>query len=77
MREMYVTFIRMVLAFEILPAMDPEERPVLTGPLEATANPTGLSVEPGKSRVGLRVRDRAVLEGWWRESEAATVGVER
>ncbi|EXJ73902.1 phenylacetate 2-hydroxylase [Cladophialophora psammophila CBS 110553] len=71
-REMYVTFIRMLLAFEVLPATDPGQRPILTGPLECNANPSGLSIEPKAFKIGFRVRDDACLEKWFEETENAT-----
>ena len=71
-REMYITFIRMVLAFEILPAEDADQRPILTGPLECNANPSGLSIEPAAFNCGFRVRESADLERWFEESERAT-----
>ncbi|KAL4808580.1 cytochrome P450 [Aspergillus unguis] len=60
-REMYVTFTRLLIALEVLPAQNPEDRPILAGPLECNANPSGLSIEPRKFRVGLKVRDQATL----------------
>lgn len=75
-REMYVTFVRMVLAFEILPAVDPLQRPILTGPLECNANPTGLSIEPKPFKVGFRIRDDETLARWFEGSKYATAGIE-
>jgi phenylacetate 2-hydroxylase len=74
---MYVTFIRMLLAFEVLPVADPSQRPILTGPLECNANPTGLSIEPKAFKIGFRVRDSARLEKWFAQSEEATKHIER
>lgn len=76
-REMYVTFVRMLVAFEILPAKDPSRRPILTGPLECNANPTGLSIEPKPFNIGFRVRDRSKLEKWFEQTEEATREIQR
>ena len=78
-REMYVTFVRMLLAFEILPAEKESEMPCLKGPLEINANPVGLSIEPRPFKVGMRIRGGAsakqTLEGWLRRSDEATRGI--
>jgi len=71
-REMYITFIRMFIALEVLPAKDPTQRPVLTGPLECNANPTGLSIEPKPFKIGFRVRDAERLQGWFEQTVEAT-----
>ncbi|KAH8705740.1 phenylacetate 2-hydroxylase [Talaromyces proteolyticus] len=76
-REMYVTFVRILIAFEVLPAKDPAQRPILAGPLECNANPSGLSIEPKAFKIGFRVRDRVRLEKWLEQSEAATKHIER
>jgi phenylacetate 2-hydroxylase len=75
-REMSITFVRMVIAFEVLPAIDPAQRPILTGPLAGNANPSGLSIEPKAFKIGFRVRDRACLEKWLEQSAAATKHIE-
>ena len=76
-REMYITFIRVLLAFEVLPATDFAERPILTGPLECNANPQGLSIEPKPFKIGFRLRDRENLSTWIACSEAATGDIEK
>lgn len=77
LREMYITFVRMLVAFEVLPAMDPSERPILTGPLECNANPSGLSIEPKAFKIGFRVRNKARLEKWFEQTDIATKHIER
>ncbi|KAJ5982564.1 hypothetical protein N7451_012664 [Penicillium sp. IBT 35674x] len=72
MREMYVTFVRLVVAFEVLPARNPSRRPILTGPLECNANPSGLSIEPRDFDLGFKVRDEKMLHAWFEQSEKAT-----
>ncbi|EXJ63180.1 phenylacetate 2-hydroxylase [Cladophialophora yegresii CBS 114405] len=76
-REMYVTFIRMLVALEVLPAEDPAQRPVLTGPLECNANPTGLSIEPKPFKIGFRVRDWGRLREWFAQTVEATSHIEQ
>ena len=58
---MYITFIRVLLAFELLPAKDPARKPILTGPLECNANPSGLSIEPKDFDIGFKIRNREML----------------
>ncbi|KAH8886244.1 putative cytochrome P450 phenylacetate 2-hydroxylase [Thozetella sp. PMI_491] len=76
-REMYITFVRILLAFEVVPAVDISLRPILTGPLECNANPSGLSIEPKPFKVGFRIRESACLDRWFEQSELATKHVER
>ncbi|KAK5258399.1 hypothetical protein LTR20_005074 [Exophiala xenobiotica] len=76
-REMYITFVRMIIALEVLPAKQPNERPILTGPLECNANPSGLSIEPKPFKIGFRVRDRGHLEKWFEQTANATKHIER
>ena len=76
-REMYITFVRMLIALEVLPATEPKERPVLTGPLECNANPSGLSIEPKAFKIGFRVRNKERLERWFEQSSNATQHIER
>ncbi|KAK7511515.1 cytochrome P450 [Phyllosticta citriasiana] len=70
-RELFTAFVRMISAFEIVEAKDPKDRPTIDC-LEANALPTSLTMEPKKFKVGLKVRDRDVLERWFRESEENT-----
>ncbi|OQD84500.1 hypothetical protein PENSOL_c118G05206 [Penicillium solitum] len=72
MREMYVTFVRLVIALEVLPAKDPFRRPILSGPLEGNANPSGLSIEPKDFDLGFKIRDEKLLDSWIEQSEKAT-----
>ncbi|EON65389.1 hypothetical protein W97_04627 [Coniosporium apollinis CBS 100218] len=76
-REMYITFVRMLIAFEVLPAADTSQRPILTGPLECNANPSGLSTEPKAFKIGFRVRDKACLKKWFEQTDTTTKHIER
>jgi phenylacetate 2-hydroxylase len=71
-REMYITFMRILLAFEICPAKDAARRPILSGPLECNANPSGLSIEPKPFDIGFKIRDRNKLEEWFEHTRSAT-----
>ena len=71
-REMYVTFTRILVALEVLPARAPEDRPILTGPLECNANPSGLSIEPKSFRIGFKIRDRETLKALFEETDGMT-----
>jgi phenylacetate 2-hydroxylase len=75
-REMYVTFVRLLISLEILPAMDPSQRPILTGPLECNANPTGLSIEPKSFKIGFRIRDEERLKMNFEQTKVATMHLE-
>lgn len=69
---MYVTFVRVLVALEVLPARNPARRPILTGPLECNANPSGLSIEPKTFDIGFKIRDGKKLAEWFKQSEAVT-----
>lgn len=71
-RELYTAFIRLLVSFEILPAVDTRHHPILDDALAANAHKTSLTLDPYPFKVGFRVRDRASLEGWIAESEART-----
>ena len=70
-RELFVAFVRIICAFEIVPPREESDAPVLDA-LGANALPTSLTMEPRPFKVGFRVRDRAELEKWLDESERAT-----
>lgn len=70
-REIYTAFLRMITAFEFVPAKDKSDWPVLDA-LECNSIPTALTTEPKPFKVGFRVRDRETLEELMRESEERT-----
>ena len=70
-RELYTAFIRLISAFEILPAKEPKDRPILDA-LECNAIPTSLTTEPKPFKVGLKVRSEERLRAWIAESEERT-----
>lgn len=70
-RELYTAFLRLILAFEIVPAKNREDDPILD-PLESSGNKTSLTLDPKPFKVGVRVRDAERLDGWIRGSEERT-----
>jgi phenylacetate 2-hydroxylase len=73
-RELFTAFVRLISAFEFFPSKLEKDRPVLDS-LGANALPTSLTMEPKRFKVGIKVRDRELLEGWMAESERATRGL--
>ena len=70
-RELYVAFIRIFSAFEVLPPKDKADEPEMDC-LNANAIPTSLTMEPKAFKVGFKVRDREKLEEWIKQSDTAT-----
>lgn len=70
-RELYTAFVRLISAFEIKEAANPQDRPILDC-LEANAIPTSLTLEPKKFKCQFIPRDRAKLEEWIATSEERT-----
>lgn len=70
-RELYTAFVRIVTAFEIVPPRLESDRPVLD-PMGANVDPTGLTLDPRPFKVGVRVRDQALVDRWILESEERT-----
>ncbi|KAK3672591.1 hypothetical protein LTR78_007642 [Recurvomyces mirabilis] len=70
-RELYTAFLRIITAFEVLPAKKAGDRPILDA-LGCNAFPTSLTLDPKPFKIGLKVRDRGMAEKWIRESEERT-----
>ena len=70
-REIYTAFLRMITAFEFVPAEDKSQWPVLDA-LDCNSIPTALTTEPKPFKVGFRVRNKETLEKWIRESDERT-----
>lgn len=70
-RELYTAFLRLISAFEIVPAKNRADDPILD-PLECNMTKTSLTLDPKPFMVGFRVRDRAKLEKWIRSSDERT-----
>ena len=70
-RELYTAFIRLISAFQIVPAKNRADDPILDA-LECNAIKTSLTMEPKKFRVGFKVKDSKALEKWIAGSEERT-----
>jgi phenylacetate 2-hydroxylase len=73
-RELYVAFVRLISAFEVMPSQLEKDRPVMDC-MGANALPTSLTMEPKPFKCGFRVRDEKLLARWIAESEDATKGL--
>ncbi|QDS74650.1 hypothetical protein FKW77_009293 [Venturia effusa] len=73
-RELFIAFVRMISAFEIVPPQSKEDVPIMDC-LMANDIPTSLTMEPKPYKAGFRVRDRQALERWMKESEEKTKGL--
>ncbi|KJX95502.1 cytochrome P450 phenylacetate 2-hydroxylase like protein [Zymoseptoria brevis] len=70
-RELYTAFLRMITAFEVLPPKRESDRPILDA-MGCNKLPNGLTMDPKRFKIGLRVRDKGALERWIREGEERT-----
>ena len=70
-RELYTSFLRMIAAFELIPAADKKDAPVLDA-LECNSIPTALTTEPKPFKVGFKVRNQASFDRWVKESDQRT-----
>ena len=70
-RELYTAFLRMIIAFEIVGPENKADEPIMDA-LGCNQYPTSLTLDPKPFKVGLRVRDRAVVEKWIADSEERT-----
>ena len=70
-REIYTAFLRMIMAFEFVPAKNPSDQPILDA-LECNSIPTALTTEPKPFKVGFKVRNKEALERWIRDSDERT-----
>ena len=70
-RELYTAFLRMITAFEIVEPENPKDRPILDA-FGCNKLLTSLTLNPKEFKVGLRVRDRGLLDKWIAQSEDRT-----
>lgn len=75
-RELYTTFTRVILAFEIKAASDPADLPILDA-LDCNSHKTGLTTEPKDFKVSFRVRNKTKLEECIRVSEEKATELKR
>jgi len=73
-RELYTAFLRLILAFEILPAKESKDRPILDC-FGCNVLPNGLTMDPKPFKIGLRVRDPEMVERWIAGSEERNRGM--
>jgi phenylacetate 2-hydroxylase len=70
-RELYTAFLRMITAFEILPPKNKEDEPILDA-FGCNKLLTSLTLNPKEFKIGLKVRDLALLDKWIADSEERT-----
>ena len=70
-RELYTAFLRLITAFEILPPKEKRDEAILDA-LECNQYPTSLTLDPKPFKVGLKARDRGLVDRWIHESEERT-----
>ena len=70
-RELYTAFLRLIIAFEIVGPKDPKDAPILDA-FGCNKMLTSLTLNPKEFKVGLRIRNRELVEKWISESEERT-----
>lgn len=70
-RELYTAFLRLITAFEMRPAQDTADRPILDA-IQCNAIPTALTTEPKPFKVHFTPRDPQKLKQWMAESDERT-----
>jgi phenylacetate 2-hydroxylase len=68
-RELFTAYVRLITAFEISPARDPQDAPIMDC-IECNSTPTSLTTDPKPFKVGLKPRDETALKKWIAEAEA-------
>lgn len=67
-RELYTAFLRLILAFKILPSKRVEDRPVMDA-LDCSLIKSGLTTDPKDFKLKMVCRDRELLETWLKRAE--------
>jgi len=70
-RELYTAFLRLIIAFEFVPPKEKKDEALLDA-FDCNMFPTSLTLDPKPFKVGLKVRDRAIVDRWIKESEKRT-----
>ncbi|KAF7563872.1 hypothetical protein G7046_g252 [Stylonectria norvegica] len=70
-RELYTAYIRLITAFEILPARNPVDAPIIDA-IECSAVPTSLTTDPKPFKIGLKARSEGKLNEWILAAEERT-----
>lgn len=73
-RELYVAFVRLIIAFHIDPPKNIKDTPILDA-LECNAVSTSLTTDPKPFKCGFRARDINKLNVWMMESERKTANI--
>ncbi|PFH59211.1 hypothetical protein XA68_12670 [Ophiocordyceps unilateralis] len=73
-RQLYTAFLRIITAFEILPARDPADAPIMDA-IECNAMPASLTTDPKPFKVGLRPRNEPLLRKWIAAAEERTASL--
>ncbi|PHH69729.1 hypothetical protein CDD82_7551 [Ophiocordyceps australis] len=74
-RSIYTFYLRLITAFEIVPAQDAADTPVLDA-IDFNAVPTSLTTEPRPFKIGLRPRSLKQVEEWISAARERTLGYE-
>ncbi|KAF4589124.1 phenylacetate 2-hydroxylase [Ophiocordyceps camponoti-floridani] len=70
-RELYTALLRILTAFEVVPARDPADAPILDA-IDCNAKPTSLTTDPKPFKIGLKPRDEPLLTRWIAAAEERT-----
>lgn len=70
-RELYTAFLKLITAFEIVGPKNKKDEPVLDA-LGCNQFPTSLTLDPKPFKIGMRIRDKKLVEKWIAESEERT-----
>ena len=70
-RELYTAFLRVITAFEVVAPQNKADEAIMDA-LKCNQYPTSLTLDPKPFKVGLRVRDPALVDRWIAESEERT-----
>ena len=70
-RELYTAFLRITLALEVQPPKLDSDKPIIDC-LECNQLQTSLTLDPKPFKIGLKVRDPALVDRWISESEERT-----
>lgn len=70
-RELFTAYIRLITAFRITQAKDPQDHPVIDA-IECNRVPTALTTDPKPFKVGLEARNEPQLRNWIAAAEERT-----
>lgn len=70
-RELYTAFLRLIIAFEIHGPENKSDEAIIDA-LGCNQYPTSLTLDPKPFKIGLKVRDRQMVDKWIADSEERT-----